>query len=52
MAAHTMANAGEHGNPHMDYEAHYATYKTYTTLVKWGAVTVAVILILLAYLTL
>ncbi len=52
MAAQPMATTGAEGNPAMDYEAHYATYKTFTTMVKWGTATVVLILILLAYLTL
>jgi hypothetical protein len=48
IAAHS--NSG--GHPDMDYPAHLATYHLFTTLLKWGAIGVVVVLILLAFLTL
>ena len=33
----------------MDYPAHEATYEGFITLVKWGTVSVALILILMAF---
>lgn len=37
-------------NPqYMDYAEHERTYRGFTTATKWGSVTVAVILILMAF---
>jgi hypothetical protein len=40
------------GQPDMDYPAHLATYRLFTSLVKWGTVLVILALVLLAFLTL
>ena len=53
MAANqTAAHNDSGGHPDMDYAAHFATYHLFTTLLKWGAIGVVLILILLAFLTL
>ncbi len=36
------------GNENMDYAQHQRTYDLFTTLVKWGSISVIVILILMA----
>jgi hypothetical protein len=53
MAANqTAAHNDSGGHPDMDYAAHFATYRLFTTLLKWGATGVVLALVLLAFLTL
>ena len=53
MAADQMtAGNGPEGHPAMDYEAHRATYKLFTAMIKWGTVLVVFILLMLAFFTL
>ncbi len=40
------------GHPDMDYEAHLATYHLFTSLLKWGTISVILAVLLLAFLTL
>jgi hypothetical protein len=40
------------GHEGMDYPAHLETYRLFTGLVKWGTVSVVLIVLLLAFLTL
>lgn len=47
MADHgTVTYATATGN---DYAAHEATYRGFITLVKWGTISVVVLLVLMAY---
>jgi hypothetical protein len=50
MAEHKVAMAG--GHPDMDYAEHEKTYKFFINLVKYGTVTVILLVILLAFATL
>jgi hypothetical protein len=53
MAADQIAAHNDSGgHPDMDYAAHFATYRLFTTLLKWGSIGVVLILVLLAFLTL
>ena len=52
MAQQITANEDSPGHPDMDYPAHFATYKLFTSLIKWGATGVVVALVALAFLTL
>ena len=53
MAADQMTAHNESGShPDMDYAAHVATYHLFTSLLKWGSIGVAAVLILLAFITL
>ncbi|HUO54891.1 MAG TPA: aa3-type cytochrome c oxidase subunit IV [Rhodoblastus sp.] len=52
MAATQLSPDGALGSSDMDYPAHLATYRLFTSLVKWGAGTIIVILLLLAFFTL
>ncbi len=47
-----MSDSIDLGNSDMDYAAHEETYVRFTHLVKYGAVTVVAILIILAFITL
>ena len=40
------------GHPDMDYAAHFASYKLFTTLFKWGTIGVILIVLLIAHFTL
>jgi hypothetical protein len=51
-AEQATANSGSLGHPDMDYPAHLATYKLFTSLLKWGAIGVVAAVVLLAFLTL
>ncbi|MHB2165522.1 aa3-type cytochrome c oxidase subunit IV [Alsobacter sp. R-9] len=44
--AHHDASHG--GHPAMDYAEHERTYAAFTTMTKWGTITVATILVLMA----
>ena len=52
MAANQAIGDGALESVGMDYPAHLATYHLFTSLIKWGAVTVILIVLLLAFLTL
>lgn len=43
------SQAAATGHPDMDYAEHEHTYRLFTNLMKWGAIHVIVILILMAY---
>ncbi|HUO54582.1 MAG TPA: aa3-type cytochrome c oxidase subunit IV [Rhodoblastus sp.] len=47
-----MATDGPPGRPYMDYPAHLATYRLFTSLIRYGAAAVAIVLVLLALFTL
>jgi hypothetical protein len=49
MADHQVLTTG---HPDMDYAEHERTYRRFLALMKWGAIHVIVILIILAFLTL
>ena len=51
-AEQTAAHNDSGGHSDMDYAAHFATYHLFTTLLKWGAIGVVLILVLLAFITL
>jgi len=42
-------HAVSNGHPDMDYAEHEKTYRLFTGLLKWGAITVAIILVGLAF---
>jgi hypothetical protein len=44
--------AAADGHPDMDYLEHEKTYRMFTSFVKWGTVSVILIVILLAFATL
>jgi hypothetical protein len=46
MADHQTSPAG--GHPAMDYAEHERTYAMFTTLTKWGTITICGILVLMA----
>jgi hypothetical protein len=53
MAANQVTTAdGALGQSEMDYPAHLATYRLFTSLIKWGTVFVILAVLLLAFLTL
>ncbi|WP_374547091.1 aa3-type cytochrome c oxidase subunit IV [Rhodoblastus sp.] len=52
MAANQMTEGDALGHSDMDYPAHLATYRLFTSLVKWGTIFVVLVLILLAFITL
>jgi hypothetical protein len=52
MAANQVAADGPAGHPYMDYPAHLATYRLFTSLIKYGAIGVVIVLVLLALFTL
>ncbi len=47
-----MSDSTDLSHSDMDYPAHEETYHRFTNLVKYGAITLIVILVLLAYFTL
>lgn len=52
MAANQITAQGAPGHPDMDYAAHLASYKLFTSLLKWGSIFVILALVLLAVVTL
>jgi hypothetical protein len=52
MSANQIGAGAALDAPEMDYPAHLASYRLFTSLMKWGVATVVFILLLLAFLTL
>jgi hypothetical protein len=52
MAANQITAQGAPGHSDMDYPAHLASYRLFTSLLKWGTIIVVLAVLLLALLTL